>query len=200
MARSYKSIAAIIGAVSVLGLGGVASAAGGDSNERVASIAQALSTQTGTEVTAEDVLAAQKQVATERVEQAVADGRITQAEADDMLERVESGERVGPGHGGGPGGPGGGPINGVAEDLGLDQDALREALRDGQSLAEYAESQGATRDQVVAAIEASLIEKAEERGIETDAEELSSRAESIADGEGRGGPGPGGPFGGPPAG
>ncbi len=195
MARKYKSIAAVIGAVSVLGLGGVAIAANGDSDARAANIAAALSEQTGTQITSADVLAAQKQVATERVQQAVTDGRITQAEADEQLKRIENGEHIG--HGG-RGGPGGGPISGVAEDLGLDQDALREALRDGQSLAEYAESQDVTRDQVVTAIESSLMEKAEGRGIETDAEQLSSRAESIADGEGRGERGAGGPFGGPP--
>jgi hypothetical protein len=195
MARKYRSIAAVIGAVSVLGLGGVAIAASDESNDRAATVAQALSAQTGTEITTEDVLAAQKQVATDRVEQALADGRITQDEADSLLERIESGEHIRGGLHGGPGFGPGGPIGGVAEDLGLDQDALREALRDGQSLAEFAEGQGVTRDQVVSAIEDSMIEKAEERGVDApDGATLSERAESIADGDGA----RPGPFAGPP--
>lgn len=188
-----NTVVASIAAIAALGLGGIAFAATGGSNERATAFAEALSEQTGSEVTADDVIAAQKEVAKDRVEQAVADGNLTREQADEILERIENGERVGRGFGGAGGhhrgGGFGGPASGVAEALGLDADAVREALRDGQSLSEYAESQGKTRAEVVDAIKKSITERITERGGEapTDAE-LTEKAEAIADGE-RGGKG-----------
>lgn len=203
-----NSIIAALASVAALGLGGAAIAATSGSNDRAEAFAEALSEQTGAEITTDDVIAARKQVAKDRVERAASDGRITREQADELIERIESGERVGHGfrggHGGGPGrGFGGGATAGVAEALGLEADAVREAFRDGQSLSEYAESQGKTRDEVIDAIKKSITERAEENGMEPpDAEALNELAERLADREGGkrgfGGHGHGG-FGPPPA-
>jgi hypothetical protein len=203
-----NSIIAALASVAALGLGGAAIAATSGSNGHAEAFAEALSEQTGAEITTDDVIAARKQVAKDRVEQAVTDGDITREQADELIERIESGERVGHGfrggHGGGPGpgrGFGGGAAAGVAEALGLEADAVREALRDGQSLSEYAESQGKTRDQVLDAIKKSITARAEQNGMEPpDAEALNELAERLADREGgkRGFGGHGHGFGGPP--
>ena len=188
-----NTIVASIAAVAALGLGGIAVAATGGSDERAAVFAEALSEQTGAQITADDVKEAREQVAKERVEQAVTDGNLTREQADEIITRIESGE--GPGRGvGGPGhhrgGGFGGPASAVAEALALDADALRDALRGGQTLSEYAEGQGKTRAEVVEAIKGSLSERITERGGEapTDAD-LTEKAEAIADGEGKRGHG-----------
>ncbi|MDH3225753.1 MAG: hypothetical protein OEM67_01510 [Thermoleophilia bacterium] len=207
-----NSIIAALASVAALGLGGAAIAASTGSNDRAEAFAEALSEQTGSEITTDDVIAARKQVARDRVEQAVTDGRITREQADELIERIESGEGIGRGFRGGFGdGPGhggfgrgfGGPAAAVAEELGLEADAVREALRDGQSLSEYAGSQGKTRNEVLDAIKRSITDGAQQRGVDPpDEETLNSLAERLADREGGkrgfGGHGHGG-FGPPPA-
>ena len=185
-----NSLVAGLASVAVLGLGGVAIAANSGSDDRATAFAEALSAQTGAEITAEDVTAARKQLAKDRVEQAVTDGRLTREEADAILERIESGEGLGRGFPiGGPGSGhhslrgGGAHIGDVADALGLDADALRDALRDGQSLSEFAEGQGKTRAQVLDAIKEEITAEAEERGVDPPAgEDLTTLAERIADG------------------
>ncbi len=205
-----NSVIAALASVAALGLGGAAIAATNGPGDRAEAFAEALSEQTGAEITADDVTAARKQVAKDRVEQAVTDGDLTREQADEIIARIESGESLGRGFrggfGGGPGHHGrgfGGASLGVAEALGLEEDAVREALRDGQSLSEYAESQGKTRQEVIDAIKEAITERAEERGGEVpDADALNEFAERLADREGgkRGGGSHGhGGFGPPPA-
>jgi 3-hydroxyacyl-CoA dehydrogenase len=111
----------------------------------------------------------------ERLQQAVEDGRLTQEEADEriarmeenMLERLESGERDpgGPGGMGGPGKPGGprGPhgedLDVVAEALGMTPEEVREAVSDGQTIAELAEAQGVPLQDVADALVAAEAER-----------------------------------------
>ena len=93
---------------------------------------------------------------TERINDAVADGRITQEQADERLAELE--ERVTTrvnegrpdrGDRGPRGGRGGQNVEALAEVLGMDAEALAEALRSGSTLADVAAEQGVSVDAVV---------------------------------------------------
>jgi len=96
-----------------------------------------------------------------RIDEAVADGRLTDEQADRMREHLGSGDVPllhGPWGGHGPrdgmglhhGFPGG--LDATAEALGLSEDELRDALRDGDTLADVAEAQGTSVDDLVRAM------------------------------------------------
>lgn len=96
-----------------------------------------------------------------RIDAAVADGRLTEEQAERMREHLESGDLPllhGPWGGHGPGdGMGlhhgfGGGLDAAAETLGLSEDELRDALRDGDTLADVAEEQGVSVDDLVRAM------------------------------------------------
>ena len=96
----------------------------------------------------------------------VQDGTITQEQADKVIETLIAARP----EGGGPGGHGGGRGHGggfggeaAAEALGISVDELRTALRDGQTIAQVAESKGVSIDTVIAAIVAERTAKIEER-------------------------------------
>lgn len=99
----------------------------------------------------------------------VEDGTIDQAQADAVIAALqEAGPRGGDGFGGhGFGGPGRGGFglgSGVVADaLGMEEDALREALRDGQTLAEIAEAQGVDVQAVIDAMVAELSTRLDEK-------------------------------------
>ncbi len=100
----------------------------------------------------------------------VQDGTITQEQADKVIETLIASrpEGGGPGgHGGGPGGRGGfgGGFGGeaAATALGITVDELRTALRDGQSIAQVAESKGVAIETVIDAIVAERTAKIEEK-------------------------------------
>jgi polyhydroxyalkanoate synthesis regulator phasin len=115
------------------------------------SIAEVASAQGVDVQTVIDALVAE---ATARIDDAVADGDLTEEEATerkaDLVERVtdfvNNGELRGPGVGGGHG-PGragfflGANLDAAAEALGISEDDLFDALRDGQSIAEVASAQ-----------------------------------------------------------
>jgi polyhydroxyalkanoate synthesis regulator phasin len=100
-----------------------------------------------------------------RIEDAVAAGDITKAEGDALKERVRAGDvpPILPGldgpsiehgpvglHGVGPVGP---DLLGTAADfLGMDEGDVREALRDGTSLADLADAKGKSVDELVQAL------------------------------------------------
>jgi hypothetical protein len=92
----------------------------------------------------------------------VDDGTLTEAQLEAVVETLSEaraefeGDR--PGHRGhrGPGGPGGADLAGI---LGLEQDALREAVSGGQSLADVAAEQGVDTQDLIDAI----VDAAEER-------------------------------------
>ena len=96
----------------------------------------------------------------------VQDGTISQEQADKVIETLIAARP----EGGGPGGHGGGRGHGggfggeaAAEALGISVDELRTALRDGQTIAQVAESKGVSIDTVIAAIVAERTAKIEER-------------------------------------
>ncbi len=106
----------------------------------------------------------------EALDALVAEGRITQEEADERkagaeerIREMVTSERPFIMRGG-PGGPGRGfpgleMLGDVAEELGLDTEALRASLAEGNTLAEAAAAQGVTEDALVDA----LVAAAEER-------------------------------------
>lgn len=116
-----------------------------------------------------------------RIDEAVADGRLTEEQAERMRAHLESGDLPllhGPWGGHGPrdgmglhhGFPGG--LDAAAEALGLSEDELRDALRDGDTLADVAEEQGTSVDDLVRAmVDAARadLENAVEDGRMTDA-------------------------------
>jgi hypothetical protein len=188
-------------ATAAIGLGGVAVAVS-TGDERAADFAEALSAQTGQQITAEDVRAAQLQVLEDRLDEAVAAGDLTQERADEMLERAKNGEGPGFGGPGMLGGPGGGPgmhgrgfaaVGDALESLGLDEGAARQAREDGKTLAEYAEGEGVPRAKLIEALKSELTAEAKEHGREADADRVAALAEAIADGDGGPGAGPRGP-------
>jgi len=96
-----------------------------------------------------------------RIDEAVAGGRLTEEQAERMREHVEGGDLPllhGPWGGHGPrdgmglhhGSSGG--LDAAAEALGLSEDELRDALRDGDTLADVAEEQGTPVDDLVRAM------------------------------------------------
>jgi hypothetical protein len=107
----------------------------------------------------------------------------------------------------GPGGPGGRGLEAAAEELGMEVDALREALAGGQTLAEVADGAGVAVEDLVAAMVAEATEHldaaveagrlTEEQAAEM-ADGLEERVQARIDGElpahvpgGPGGPGRG---------
>ncbi len=157
-----RRIAVAGAAVAALGLaagGATYAATSGGPEEGANALAEALNANEGTSLTGQDIQDAMKEVLKERLDEAVKSGKITQAEADEMLERAADG-----GLPLGPGGPGfhvefrGGPfMESAAKALGLSEDALREQLRDGKSLAEVAAARNVEEAKVVAAIRDAII-------------------------------------------
>ena len=167
-----------------------------------------------------------EQALANRVDEAVADGRLTQEQGAALKARIRSGDFPLLGlRGGGPGlghhghGPGA-RLDAAAKFLGLDEAELRTQLQDGKSLAEIAQAEGKSVDDLVDALLAAATEKldrAVESGRLTDAQRdelVAELRERITEGVNatpgehfRGGPrfhgGPGfrgGPDAAPPAG
>ena len=125
-----------------------------------------------------------------------------QAEDDTSTTAPATTDAEVPAEGCGPRGPGGRGLEAAAEALGMDVEALREALAGGQTLAEVAEGAGVAVEDLVAAILADANEHldaaveagriTEERATEL-AEGLQERVEARVNGElpepGAGGPG-----------
>ena len=203
MERRTRRIAVAGAAVAALGLaagGATYAATNGGPQEEANALAEALNANEGTSLTGQDIQDALKDVLKERLDAAVKSGKLTQAEADKILERAADGLPVGPG-----GGPGfhvefrGGPfMEAAATALGLSEDALRDQLEDGTSLAEVAAARNVEKSKVVAAIrDAILADPPPGRDAPTRAE-ATRIAQRIVNAE------PGergrhiGPFGGPP--
>jgi hypothetical protein len=93
-------------------------------------------------------------------------GTLTQAQADAVAEALEAARPERPFGGGrhwrgGPGGLGFGRIglDAAAEVIGIEEDELREALRDGSTLAELAEQNGVATQAVIDALVAEATER-----------------------------------------
>ena len=104
-------------------------------------------------ISPEELTAAIQETQLELVDERVAAGDLTEEEAARIRERIESGE--GPFFGGGHGprhGRGMQVVQQVAEFLGLTPEVVREAKQDGQSLAQIAEANGVSSDELAAFI------------------------------------------------
>lgn len=138
----------------VLGLGGLATGV---------VVAPAMATAATTQTTPEEAVGDRVSKIKEALSGLVSDGTITQEQADSVATTLDEQLPKGrPGHGGpgGRGGFGGGAgLEAAADTLGVPVEELRTALRDGQSLADVAETQGVSTDDLVAA----LVEAAEAR-------------------------------------
>jgi len=151
----------IAGAVTAAALaigGGVAAAQlGSDADEQA--ILNDAAARLGVEPS--ELEAALEEAVAARVDAAVAAGRLTQEQADRLKERLEQGGL--PLFGGGPGPHGHvlfhGRLEAAASYLELTAAELREALHDGQTLAEVATAQGKTVDGLKEAMVADATER-----------------------------------------
>jgi uncharacterized protein YidB (DUF937 family) len=149
-------------------------------------------------VTREALDQALTDTALEMVDQALADGKITEEEAANIKERINSGDFPGMGFGPHVGfGHGfekgfhrgfhvGVKIDDLADFLGVEKADIREALANGQSLAEIAEANGKTRDELKAHIMSNTQERIDEAVANGDltqeqADEKLQRVEEMVD-------------------
>jgi polyhydroxyalkanoate synthesis regulator phasin len=143
-------------------------------------------TATATDGTAEErgsgLLADRLQAIKDALAGLVGDGTITQEQADTVAETLNESDAL-RGHGHGRRGLGGGiALDTAAEALGVEPDAVRDALREGQTLADLAGEQGVEVsilvDQLVAAAQERLDTAVEEGRITAErAEEVSATLE-----------------------
>jgi hypothetical protein len=116
-------------------------------------------------------------------------GTITQAQADAVIAAIQEagppeGGRGGPGMRGGHGGPG---LEAAAGAIGITEDELRTALRDGSTLADVAEANGVDPQAVIDALVAELRTRLDERVADGDLtqeeadEKLASGTERITE-------------------
>jgi Rad3-related DNA helicase len=157
--KSKRTVAGMVGALAVLGGGGLAIAASGDGAGSPTEFLNAVARHLG--VTPQELEDATKAAAIDQVNAALEDGRLTEEQANELKERIEAGDRppfFGPGfgffggfhHGLGPGLVD--KLSAAAEFLGLEEAELRERLRDGQSLADVAEAENKSVDGLKQAI------------------------------------------------
>lgn len=150
----------------VLGLGGLATGV---------VVAPALATAATTQTTTGEAVGDRVTTIEEALSGLVSDGTITQDQADQVATTLdEQLPKRGHGHGG-RGGPGGGAkLEAAAGALGVTVEELRTALQGGQSLADVAQEQGVSTDDLVNAL----------------VEETKTRLdEAVTEGLGRGGRG-----------
>jgi hypothetical protein len=182
---------AVIAAAGLLAGGGIAGAfaatSGGD--DPSTDLANALSQETGTQVSAAQVKAAFQDVLKQRLDKDVAAGRITQNQADQILKQAADNPGAlmrGPGDHGHRGGPGGEARQAVEaavqKALGVDEAAIHQARESGKSLADLATEKGVSRDDLTAAI-AAAIKSTDRGGSLTDAQ-ATQMANNIVDGKG----------------
>lgn len=117
-------------------------------------------------VTRDQLDEAIKGAAEARIDAAVAAGRLSKEEGEAAKKRLQNGgpALLAPGKPGGPrghgfGGPHHGPFDGAADYLGLSEEQLREALRDGRSLADVAKERNTSVDGLKAALKRALTER-----------------------------------------
>ncbi len=143
-------------------------------------------------ITQDELDAAIDETQLELVDEALAEGLITDEQAAQMRERIESGESFfGPlgqrGHKMQRHGGGFGHGADIAEFIGIEPEALREAIEGGQSVVQVAEANGVSEqeltDFLLGEIEAKLAEAVESGRIDqaTADEKLANAAEKIAE-------------------
>ena len=138
-------------------------------------------------------------------------GVLTQEQADTvfdtLMETLSSGDRPGGNRPGGRHGSGGAALGTAAEAIGIEVEDLREAVRDGSTIAEIAEENGVDPQQVIDALVAQANERidqalADGRFDEAEADEkrseIEQRVTDLVNGDLERPERPGGPNGGPP--
>ena len=230
--KSRKILAATVAGLAVTGGVGAGIAASQDDSSAT-SFLDSVAKHLG--ISSDELEEATRAAAIDQVDAALEDGRITEEQAEELKSRIESGELppfLGPGlfFGGPRGGehefgfgmgPGfgfhfGDKLSAATEYLGVTEDELREALRNGRSLADVAEAEGKSVDGLKNALladartrldEAVADEKLTQEQANRILERLREGIERLvnANGENRmqfrfrgSGPGFGGGFGGPP--
>jgi hypothetical protein len=154
--RSKRTVAGMVGALAVLGGGGLAIAASGDGAGSPTEFLNAVARHLG--VTPQELEDATKAAAIDQVNAALEEGRITEQQASELRDRIEAGDVppfFGPRFFGFHHGPPFGlvdKLSAAAEFLGLEEAELRERLRDGQSLADVAEAEDKSVEQLKQAI------------------------------------------------
>jgi hypothetical protein len=156
--KSRKILAATVAGLAVTGGVGAGIAASQD-DSRASSFFDAVARHLG--ISPDELEDATRAAAIDQVDAALEEGRITEEQAEELKSRIESGDFP-PFFGPGPffGGPRGGEhefgfevgpgfgfhfgdkLSAAAEYLGVTEDELREALRNGRSLADVAEAEG----------------------------------------------------------
>jgi hypothetical protein len=189
--KSRKILAATVAGLAVTGGVGAGIAASQD-DSRASSFFDSVAKHLG--ISSQELEDATRAAAIDQVDAAVADGRLTEEQAEELKSRIESGEMppfFGPGmFFGGPKGDGergfgfgfgpglgfhfGEKLDAAAEFLGITEEELREALRSGKSLAELAEENGKSVDELKKA----LLAEAETRLDEAVADEKLTREQA----------------------
>ena len=195
--RTRKALAIGIAALALIGGGGAAIAASGDSSSPGRSFFDSVARHLG--VSSQKLEDATKAAAIDQVDAALREGRITQAEADALKRRIESGDyppffgpflgpRFGPDfdHPGGPPFFFGERLSSAAEYLGLTEAELRTKLNEGQTLAQIANAEGKSvaglKDAMLKATKAKLDQLVDDgRLTETEADEMYDRFQSHLD-------------------
>ncbi len=186
--RIAIAVAAVL-ALAGTAVGIVAAQTDGDvpvpGKERLSNFISGLAENLG--VSQEELEEAIDQTQFDLVDERVAAGDLTEEQADQIRERIESGE--GPFFGKGGRRHAGGGLGGeaLAEFLGISTEELREARADEQSLAQIAEANGVSRDDLIAflvgQVEEKLAAKVEEGKIDQERadEKLAQFEERVGD-------------------
>jgi predicted DNA-binding protein (UPF0251 family) len=192
-----KLVAGAVAGLAVAGGGAAAVAATqtGSPQEESKAVVEDAAKQLG--VQPSELSNALKQALKNRIDAAVSAGRLTEEQGNELKERVDAEEfpLLGPGLRGGHHAPGGlfhHGLDAAAEYLGTTEEALREQLRNGTTLAEAAQKAGKSVDGLVDALVADAKEKldaAQAAGRITAAEkqerlqELRERVTAMVNGE-----------------
>jgi hypothetical protein len=159
-----KLVAGAVAGLAVAGGGAAAVAATqtGSPQEESKAVVEDAAKQLGVQPT--ELSNALKQALKNRIDAAVAAGRLTEEQGKELKDRVDAEEfpLLGAGLRGGhhgPGGPFGRGLDAAAEYLGTTEEALREQLRDGTTLAGAAKKAGKSVDGLVDALVADAKEK-----------------------------------------
>jgi hypothetical protein len=165
MKKRTKLAGATGAALAVVGAGGALAADKLSPNEESKAVVEDAAKQLGIDpAKLNDAL---KQALENRIDEAVKAGRLTEEQAQAMKQRLEADDFPlfgGPafGHRGFGGHHGFRDLDAAATYLGVDEDALRERLRDGETLAEVAKAEGKSVDGLVTAIVAATTKRLDE--------------------------------------
>ncbi len=174
MKKRTKLAAGAGAALAVVGAGGAVAATTLSPSEESKAVVEDAAKQLG--VDPAKLSDALRQALENRIDEAVEAGRLTKEQGEAMKQRVEAEdfplfpgpgfghrgfEHGGPGHGG-PGHRGFRDLDAAATFLGVGEDALRERLRDGETLADIAKAEGKSVDALVDAIVAATTTRLDE--------------------------------------